>query len=152
MEPVSPDRRDQARWIVLVATVAGALYLCWLMLKPFIGVLLWAAVLTLTFEPIHRRIVARTRRPALSAALTCLAVVVVVGLPTVFILWATTREIGTAIASMQQLVAELMDPDSKTTGRVVHWLSEYIDVQRTRAQVTEYLGGIGSELGSRTLN
>jgi predicted PurR-regulated permease PerM len=63
MDELNRDQRDQARWIILLGTLAGALYLCWLMLKPFIGVLLWAAVLTMTFEPVHRRIVARTKTP-----------------------------------------------------------------------------------------
>lgn len=152
MESTSTDRRDQARWIILVATLASALYLCWLMLKPFVGVLMWASVLALAFEPVHRRIAARTRRPNLSAALTCLLVLIVLGLPTALIVWATTRELGTAIASLQRLVTELTDPGSTLTGPAVRWLNERMDVLHAREQVTEYLNTLGGEIAGRTLH
>ena len=79
MTELDHDRRGQARWLILSATMVGALYLCWLMLAPFINVLLWAGVLVLTFNGLHRWILARTRRPNLSAALATLFVVLVIG-------------------------------------------------------------------------
>jgi hypothetical protein len=54
----------QIRWIALFAAMLIALYLCWLMLQPFIEVLLWAVVLVIVFYPVHRRILARTGSPA----------------------------------------------------------------------------------------
>src|SRR5215208_3393145 len=45
--------------ITLAVALAAALYLCWLMLQPFLNVLLWASVLAVVFYPMHRRI--RTR-------------------------------------------------------------------------------------------
>ena len=47
------DRREQARWLILLASMAGAVYLCWLMLEPFVSVLVWAAVFALTFARVH---------------------------------------------------------------------------------------------------
>lgn len=146
------DRREQARWIILVATLASALYLCWLMLKPFVGVLLWAAVLTLAFGPVHRWILARVRRPNLSAALTCLVVLVAFGLPSALIVWILTWEIGAVVTTTQQVVSELMDPGSQTTGPAMRWLNERIDVLHARQQVTDYLGNLGSEIAGFTLN
>ena len=75
------DRRVHARWLILSATMIGALYLCWLMLAPFINVLMWATVLVLTFGRLHTWVLARTRRPNLSAALATLFVVLVIGVP-----------------------------------------------------------------------
>lgn len=146
------DRREQARWIILVAALASALYLCWLMLKPFVGVLLWAAVLSVAVEPVHRRLVARTRRPSLSAALTCLLVIFAVGLPAALIVWMTTRELGAVIAASQHIVNELMDPGSETTGPAIRWLNERIDVLHARQQVIDYLGTLGGEIAGYTLN
>ncbi|MCA1601019.1 MAG: AI-2E family transporter [Acidobacteria bacterium] len=51
---MAQDNR-QIRWWVLLAVTAIALYLCWLMLQPFVGVLAWAAVLVIVFYPIHQR-------------------------------------------------------------------------------------------------
>ena len=47
-----PCRRvPQSQWILLVALTALALYLCWSILRPFLPVLLWAAVLVIVFHP-----------------------------------------------------------------------------------------------------
>src|ERR1044071_3003820 len=75
------DQVDQARWIAVLAVTAIALYLCWLMLRPFMGVLAWAGVLVVVFYPVHRRIAERTQRRSLSALISCLLVVLVVVLP-----------------------------------------------------------------------
>ncbi len=36
------DYNRQIRWWALLVVTAIALYLCWLMIKPFLGVLMWA--------------------------------------------------------------------------------------------------------------
>ena len=61
------DRKNQARWFAILAGTAVALYGCWLLLRPFLGILTWSIVLVVTFYPIHRRILAWTKRPGLSA-------------------------------------------------------------------------------------
>ena len=63
------DQVDQARWIAVLAATAIALYLCWLMLRPFIGVLAWAVVLVIVFYPVHQRLAVRFKRPGISALL-----------------------------------------------------------------------------------
>ena len=103
------DRREQARRLILLATVVGALYLCWLMLKPFVDVLLWAGVLILTFDPVHRRILARTKRPNLSAALMTLFVIVAIGVPMGLVTWATVREIMPTVGMLQTVFGQLLD-------------------------------------------
>ncbi len=151
MDETSQKRSDQARWIVLLAILAGAIYLCWLMLKPFIGVLLWAAVLTMSFEPIHRWLLERTKRPNLSAGLSCLIVIAAIGVPAGLITWAIIHEISPAVRSVQTGLVEFMSPDSSLTGPVVAWLGEHVDVDELRAQITEQLGALGTTLASHTL-
>src|SRR3954454_18273329 len=68
-------RRFRARWLSLLAATAIALYVCWLMLQPFLEVLMWAAVLAIIFYPVHLWIVRRTGRPGWAALLSCLLVV-----------------------------------------------------------------------------
>ena len=93
-ETKNVDRRDQARWLILLGSMIGALYVCWLMLVPFVNVLLWAGVLTLSFAPVNRRILARTGKPNLSAALSTLFVVFVIGVPMSLVAWAIIRGSG----------------------------------------------------------
>ena len=151
MEDPNKDRRDQARWIILLAALAGALYLCWLMLKPFIGVLLWAAVLTMSFEPVHRRILERTRSPNLSALLACLFVVLAIGVPAGLLTWAIIHELSPALSGVEAGLTDLLSPHSPITGPAIVWLGEHVDIEKFRAQSSEQLGGLGTALASRTI-
>jgi len=72
---------EQARWIAVMVATAIALYLCWLMLRPFIGVLEWAVVLVIVFYPVHKRLAGKIKRRGLTALLSCFLVVLVVVLP-----------------------------------------------------------------------
>jgi predicted PurR-regulated permease PerM len=145
------DRREQARWLILLATVVGALYLCWLMLKPFVDVLLWAGVLILTFDPVHRRILARTKRPNLSAALMTLFVVVAIGVPISRVSWAIVREIMPAVGMLQTVFGQLLDPESELTGPAMRWLGRHVDLEQIRQQISGQLRNLGVELANRTL-
>jgi predicted PurR-regulated permease PerM len=151
MDEMNRDRRDQARWFVLLAIMAGAIYLCWLMLLPFIGVLLWASVLAIAFEPVHRRLLARTRRPELSAALSCLIIVLIIGVPLGLISWAVIHQLTPAISNLQAGLSNLLDPNSPLTGPTARWLNQYVDIENLRTQATEQLGEAGKWLAGRTL-
>ena len=70
--------RFGARWMGLLAATLIALYLCWLMVQPFVEVLLWATVLVIIFYPVHVLILRRVGRPSAAALLSCLLVVVVI--------------------------------------------------------------------------
>jgi predicted PurR-regulated permease PerM len=145
-ENTDQDRRGQARWLVLLAAVMVALYLCWLMLKPFVNVLMWASVLTLTFSPVHQRILARTGRPNLSAALSTLFVLLVIGVPMGLVTWAIVREIMPAVGMLQSAIRQILDPDADVTGPVMRWLGEHVDVVQLRTRISEQLGTFGSQL------
>jgi predicted PurR-regulated permease PerM len=147
----SMDRHEQARWLILLASMAGALYLCWLMLEPFVGVLVWAGVLALTFAPVHARILLRTRRPNLSALLSSLFVMLVIGVPLGLVTWAIVREIVPAIGMVQTAFAELLDPTSQKTGSWMRWLGEHVDLPQARAQIIDKLGAMSSEIAARSM-
>lgn len=145
------DRREQARWLILLASMAGALYLCWLMLEPFVSVLVWAAVLALTFAPVHAWILRRTRKPNLSAMLASLFVVFVIGVPFGLVTWAIVREVVPAIGMVQQAFSEFLDPESRATGPAMQWLGEHIDLGQARVQILDKLGAMSAEIASRTV-
>ena len=67
--------RLTGRSLGLLVIFAIAAYLCWLMLRPFMGVLMWAVVLVVVFYPAHRRLEAWTGSPGPAAALSTLLVV-----------------------------------------------------------------------------
>ena len=147
------ERRIQTRWIALLVATAIVLYLCWLMLRPFVEVLAWAAVLVIIFYPVHRRLLARTHRPSLSALLSCLLVIFTILLPLSLVATAVINEVVNTAQNLQGGVASLLDPNSPTTGRVINWLSKYINIEQLRSQqfLVDRIKGISPAIAGRAL-
>lgn len=141
-----------ARWIALFAATLIALYLCWLMLQPFIEVLLWAVVLVIVFYPVHRRIVARTGKPGWSALLSCLLVIFTILVPLTLVTLAVVRETSGMAQNLQANVEAFFDPNSPVTGRFLRWLGQYVDIEQLRSQqfVAERLKGMSGAIANRT--
>src|SRR5687767_8947243 len=93
------DQNKKIRWWLLLLVTTLALYLCWLMVKPFAGVLAWATVLVIVFYPVHQRLVRNTKRPALSALLSCVLVILTILIPVVLVTFAVLRELSGAARS-----------------------------------------------------
>ncbi|HZI19230.1 MAG TPA: AI-2E family transporter [Pyrinomonadaceae bacterium] len=149
------SKTQQARWFALLAVTVLALYLCWLMLVPFIQVLLWAVVLVIVFYPVHKRIERRLGSPSWAAVLSTLLVIVTILVPMTLITLAVVRELSGFAQTLQGSVQSLLDPNSPTTGRFFQWLGQYVDVEQLRAQnhdfVAERLRAVGQSVASRTL-
>ena len=125
--PVSSlDGQQAARWVALLAAVVVALYLCWLIVRPFVNVVLWAVVLAIVFGPVHRRIDASLQRPWLTAAISTILVILIIVGPVSFITVAVVSELRAVAATLGS--GPLLDPDSPTFGPLVRWLGQYVDV------------------------
>jgi predicted PurR-regulated permease PerM len=144
---------DQTRWIAVLVATAVALYLCWLMLRPFITVLEWAAVLVIVFYPVHKRLAQRIKRRGLSALLSSLLVIVVVVLPLVLLTMALTREIAGVAKDFPAQVTQLMNPDASIVGRVSRWIHDHAGVDGGRSQefIVEQLRIAGASLLGQSL-
>src|SRR5215210_2118588 len=105
------ERKNLARLLALLVATAIAIYLCWLMIQPFVNVLAWAAVLVVFFYPVHRRLVARTARPATSALLSSLFVIVVILLPLTLITFAVVNQMAGVLQNLQANAAAMLDPN-----------------------------------------
>jgi predicted PurR-regulated permease PerM len=147
------ERPIQARWIALLVVAAIALYLCWLMLQPFVNVLAWAIVLVVIFQPVHRRLLARTRRPATSALLSSLLVIFVILAPLALISLVLFNQLTGIADSLQANVPSLLDPNSPVTGPVLRWLGQYVNVEQLLSPeaILERLKGMGGAIAGRTL-
>jgi predicted PurR-regulated permease PerM len=146
-------QRIQPRWIALLAATAACLYLCWLMILPFINVLAWATVLVVVFYPIHRRLVERTKRPATSALISCLLVIFVILLPLSLITLALVREFSGAAQGLQNYISAFLDPNSAIAGRMLGWLGNYIDIEQLRnpQSLQEHAQQVLGTVAQRTL-
>ena len=132
---MSPDRFT-GRSLGLIVIFGIAAYLCWLVLQPFVGVLLWAAVLVVIFYPVHRRLAAWTGRPGPAAAVSTLLVIVAVLVPVVLVTFAVGRELRGAVDYIQGGVGRLLDLPA--IAPAVRWIDQYVDVDVWRSN--EYIG------------
>lgn len=128
------DQIDQARWVaVLVATGIG-LYLCWLMLKPFIGVLEWAVVLVIVFHPVHRRLANKIRYRSLSALVSCLLVILVVVLPLTLLTMAVAQELAKVAPHLPAQISQFMNTQAPLFGKISEWLQSRFGIDTLRSQ------------------
>jgi len=148
-----PQENRQIRWWMLLAVTAVALYLCWLMLQPFVAVLAWAAVLVIVFYPVHQRLLKRLKKPGLSALLSCVLVILTILVPVVLVTIAVLNEFSGAMNNLQATIAYLLDPNSPYTGRVLRWASQYFDIEQLRSgqYIFDRLKGVSGQVAGETL-
>ena len=125
---------DQARWLGVLAATAIALYLCWLMLRPFIGVLAWAVVLVIVFYPVHQRLALRIKRRSLSALVSCLLVVLIVVLPLTVLTFMLAEELAKVIPDIPAQLSQLLNPETSLLGRASEWIQQRFGIDTFRSQ------------------
>lgn len=142
-----------AGYATLLIVLAIALYVCWLLLRPFFDVLLWAGVLAVVFYPMHRRIRARLRSPALAAAVSTVAVIVFILLPVTFITVAVVQELRGAAAGFQTGMADFRLASLPWVGWILDLVDDYvpIDPEAAREFVVERIQTWGAALAGSTL-
>lgn len=145
---------DQARWLAVLAVTAIALYLCWLMLRPFLGVVAWAVVLVIVFYPVHERLRMRIKRPGLSALVSCILVVLIVVLPLVLLTVAVAEELGKAIPGMPAQFSLLFNSQLPLFGRVSQWLQNRfgVDLMGMQGFVIEQLRNMSQRILGASFN
>lgn len=109
------ERANQAQWVGLMVITAIAIYLCWSMLEPFLGIIVWASVLVILFAPAHAWLLKRTRgRATLSAMLAVLLVLITVIGPLIFVTSTLVSELASLTAKAQERVQEIRtDPEAQ---------------------------------------
>ena len=148
------DQIVQARWLAVLAATALALYLCWLMLRPFISVLAWAVVLVIVFYPVHQRLRSRIRRPFLSALLSCVLVVLLAVLPLTVLTVAVAEELSKTIPNLPSQISSVMNPHTSALGRVSGWIEGRFGIDTSRSQqfMTDQLQRTGQFMLGLSLN
>ena len=147
------EQVNQVRLIATLVVTGVALYLCWLMLRPFIAVLAWAVVLVIVFYPVHQRLAQRVKRRGLCAMLSTLLVIVIVLLPLTFLTIAITNELAGAIASLPTHLDQLRNPTGAVGGSISNWLHERtgMDAARIQTFAVEQLKTAGTAVLGRSL-
>src|SRR5438094_842681 len=143
---IADGSTSRARWGAATAIV---LYLCWLMLQPFVDVLLWASVLAMIAWPVQRRLRREGYPASVSAMMTTVLVVLVLLIPLTLVTTAVVKQGAGAVDALHDGMQRLLDPNS----RFLNWLDQYVDVGPLRDPkvMAARLGAIGGAIANRTL-
>lgn len=105
--PTPPTSTQRAvKWTVFLGATAIVVYLCLLVLWPFLNVLAWSAVLAITFYPLHQYLVRLTGRVSLSAFIASALVVVAFVIPLLFVAVLAINQLVGLANSLQQSFAD----------------------------------------------
>jgi predicted PurR-regulated permease PerM len=101
-EPMAETERAARQRPLFYALVLLALYLAYLVLGPFLGVLAWAAIFGVLFHRVHLRLTARLG-PSWAALVTTLLAAIVIVVPAALLVSALVREVPQAADYLQQM-------------------------------------------------
>ncbi len=107
------------------------LYLCWLMLKPFISILLWSVILVIIFHPLYKKLLGKTKNHMLSAIVTIAVSLLTFIIPLMLVSAAAINELagfaGTTIDKVQQVIT---DPQQSWFGYIYNYLNGFINLEQ----------------------
>lgn len=150
------EKQKQTRWIALLGLTGIFLYLCWTMVQPFLNILIWSVVLVLMFYPVHRRILARTHQPALSASLSLLLVLATVVIPLILISTAVGNQMAYMAGTAQDYVQSVRnDPTrSEKLHKIYDTVNRYVPLDNLISveSLKENLGKGSKVIVSGTIN
>ncbi len=95
---------DDVALILAWAGLAGLAYLAFLIVRPFVAPLAWAAVMAIVFYPVHARL-ERRWGASRAAALSTIVVTVIVVIPLLLVMTAFVREAAGALGDLQRGLA-----------------------------------------------
>ena len=82
-----------------MVAIGVAFYLCWVMVRPFLAVLTWAAAFALLVHPLHARLERRTRPNAAALLSVCIVAILIVA-PALFISQRLFAELSSALRAV----------------------------------------------------
>ena len=110
------NARKAASLVCLLGLTIVALYLCYLIARPFFGPVLIAVMLGVVFYPLHARIQSLVHRPTLASLASTFLVFLVAAIPLLLLGAAVHRELHTVIQSLREA-----GPEGGLNPYLAHW-------------------------------
>jgi len=143
--PFSPVR---VRTAILVAGIGAGFYLCWVMIRPFLTVITWAAALAILARPLHTSL-ERRMRPNVAALISVFLVAAIVVAPAVFIserlfaeLSETLRAIGMDLDSASLHARVQQYPK---VANILEWIEARLDLDQ---QIRAAMGAVAGQVSA----
>lgn len=102
MTGMNDTTRKWAATVCLVGFAVVALYLCYLIARPFLGPVLIAVMLAIVFYPLHVRVQRFFPRPNVAAAISTALVILLATIPVVFLGISVSRELRAVVQSLRE--------------------------------------------------
>ena len=102
MSGTNETARKRAAIVCLVGLAMVALYLCYLIAKPFLGPVLIAVMLAIVFYPLHKRILRFFQRPSVAAALSTIIVLLIVTIPVALLGMSVSGELRAVVQTLRE--------------------------------------------------
>jgi predicted PurR-regulated permease PerM len=134
------------KWTIFLAAAALIVYLCALVLSPFLQVIGWSAVLAIAFFPIHQRLVRATGLVTLSAIICSVLVVFVILVP---LLLLTALAVDQFLALKGYLETRFSDGFSLNAIAPLHPIYEWITRRFGLApgEIENWIAAHGNDIG-----
>ena len=120
-------------WLLAIACLL-LLYLCWLIVKPFLPAVCWAFGLALVAQPFHQWLCRKVSRPNLAAAIAVIVIAVVLVTPAIVltrVLAAEAATVAQQFASEEQRESLRSEVNSNRHVRtVLDWLGSRVDLNQ----------------------
>jgi predicted PurR-regulated permease PerM len=124
------DTQRALKWTIFLGATAMVVYLCLRILGPFVNVIAWSGVLAITFYPLHRFLVRRTGRAALSALLCSAVVVVAFVIPLLFLAGLAINQFIALSNSIQRSFTETGIDPSTPLGQAYTWVLQTLELDQ----------------------
>ncbi|VVE84781.1 AI-2E family transporter [Pandoraea sputorum] len=142
------SRSDQRKFFHLMLFVVTIVF-GWI-LFPLFGAVFWGTILAVLFQPVQRRILARMRgRPNLAALTTLALILLIVILPLTLVVGMLTQEISTALVRFRSDLPQLTVSFQQLLDRLpasVHRIMDLAGVQDVNA-IQQKLGDGAAQIG-----
>jgi predicted PurR-regulated permease PerM len=137
--------RERIAVFVLIAASLITIYLCYVMVEPFLPALAWALALAVVTHPLHRWIAARVRSRGLAAAISVALVLIIIVVPAAFVAQNLVSEAASGVKAAQEMLAagrwRQVAARYPQIAPAIAWIEDQIDV-------SGLLGGTASGIAS----
>lgn len=125
------DKKKLPQFILLMFITGLMLYICWLMLKPFVSILLWSAILVILFHPLYKKLLNKTGKQTISALGTIAISLLTFIIPLFLISAAVVNELaGIASITMDEINFLINDPNHGWLGYLYNYLNGIVDLEK----------------------
>jgi predicted PurR-regulated permease PerM len=143
-----PAHWDASR-LALLALTGLALYLCWLMARPFVTSLAWATALAVAAWPLHRRLAAQVRPKGVAALLTTSAVLLLITVPTSALAPRLVSQTGAGLTAIREWLSsggiqQTLDRAPWWMQPGFRWAEGNIDAGELAQRAGDLLAGMGT--------